>query len=72
VFTKLAIFGLGYLLGTRAGRARYDAIVAEVKDVIKGEEVAAAVGFVRGAFWILSQRGRSLGRRGTFGSSDSD
>jgi hypothetical protein len=70
VFTKLAIFGLGYLLGTRAGRARYDAIVAEVRDVIRGEEVAAVVGFVRGAFWILSQRGRSLGIRGPFGRSE--
>lgn len=58
---KLAIFGLGYVLGARAGRARYEAIVAGTRDLIQGEEVAAAVGFVRGAWWILSQRGRSAG-----------
>lgn len=63
MFVKLAIFALGYLLGARAGRARYDAIVNEAKDVVKGEEVSAVVGFVRGALWILSRRGRSLGIR---------
>jgi hypothetical protein len=56
---KLAIFGLGYLLGSRAGRGRYDAIVAGARDLVQGEEVAAVVGLVRGAAWILSQRGRS-------------
>jgi len=56
---KLAIFGLGYLLGSRAGRARYEAIVAGAREIAKGEEVAAVVGLVRGAAWILSQRGRS-------------
>ena len=63
MIVKLAIFCLGYVLGTRAGRARYDAIVAETKEVLTGEEVRAVVGFVRGAIWILSQRGRSLGIR---------
>jgi hypothetical protein len=72
VLTKLAIFAIGYLLGARAGRARYDAIVAEAKEVVKGEEVSAVVGFVRGAFWILSQRGRSLGVRGPYERSDSE
>ncbi|MDQ6772034.1 MAG: hypothetical protein M3024_03445 [Candidatus Dormibacteraeota bacterium] len=64
MFTKMAIFGLGYVLGARAGRPRYDAIVGGARDIVAGEEVATAVGFFRGAFWILSQRGRSLGRRG--------
>ncbi len=63
MLTKLAIFGLGYLLGSRAGRARYDAIVTGARDIVRGEEVATAVGFVRGAMWILSQRGRAAGRR---------
>ena len=63
MFVKLAIFGLGYLLGSRAGRARYDAIVAGTRDIIHGEEVASVVGFVRGTLWILSQRGRSRDRR---------
>ena len=59
MLVKLAIFALGYVLGSRAGRARYEAIVAGTRDLVQGEEVAAVVGFVRGAAWILSQRGRS-------------
>ncbi len=62
MLVKLAFFGLGYLLGSRAGRARYDAIVAGARDIIQGEEVGTAIGFVRGAWWILSQRGRAAGR----------
>lgn len=58
MFVKLAIFGVGYVLGSRAGRARYEAIVAGARDIIQGQEVATAVGFVRGAWWILSQRGK--------------
>ncbi len=58
---KMAIFGLGYVLGSRAGRARYESIVAGARDIVRGEEVASVVGLVRGAFWILSQRGRSAG-----------
>ncbi len=59
MFTKLAIFGIGYLLGTRAGRARYEEIVQGAREIVQGEEVATAIGFVRGAWWILSQRGRA-------------
>jgi hypothetical protein len=56
---KLAIFGLGYVLGSKAGRARYEAIVAGARDILTGEEVSTAVGFVRGGWWILSQRGKA-------------
>ena len=35
MFTKLAIFALGYMLGARAGRQRYDAIVKEARDLAK-------------------------------------
>ncbi len=62
VFTKMAFFGLGYLLGSRAGRQRYEEIVGAVRDFLKGEEVATAVGFVRGMLWILRQRGRGMDR----------
>ena len=61
MFTKLALFGLGYLFGTRAGRKRYEEIVAGARDLIQGEEVATAIGFVRGTWWILSQRARAAG-----------
>jgi hypothetical protein len=50
MFLKLAIFGLGYLLGSRAGRAHYEAIVAGARDLLTGEEVSTSVGFVRGAW----------------------
>lgn len=58
MLVKVGIFLLGYVLGSRAGRARYEAIVAGTRELIQGEEVAAVIGLVRGAAWILSQRGR--------------
>jgi hypothetical protein len=63
MFVKLALFGLGYLLGARAGRERYEEMLGGIRDFFKGEEVATAVGFVRGALWILRQRGRGAARR---------
>jgi hypothetical protein len=72
MFTKLAIFGAGYLLGTRAGRQRYQALVKEAKDFLRGEAVATAVGFVRGGYWILSQRGKGLGKRSPYVSTEED
>ena len=65
MFTKIAFFALGYLLGTRAGRKRYDEIIAGARDILSGQEVATAVGFVRGTWWILSQRARGAGRPDT-------
>jgi hypothetical protein len=70
MLVKLAIFALGYLLGSRAGRARYDAFVAGVRDLARGEEVAAVVGLVRGGMWILSQRGRAAERAGPYRGPD--
>lgn len=72
MLTKLAIFGVGYLLGTRAGRQRYEAIMAEARDILTGPEVSTAVGFIRGALWILSQRGRAAGRRIPYVSPERD
>lgn len=72
MFTKLAIFAAGYVLGARAGRPRYDAIVSETRQIVEGEEVAWVTGFVRGAWWILSQRGRSMGRRVRFRAADTE
>jgi hypothetical protein len=34
--------------------------------LFKGEEIATAVGFMRGALWILRQRGRGVSRRPGF------
>ena len=60
---KLALFGLGYLLGTRAGRQRYEELVGGIRGFVKGEEISTAMGFMRGAIWILRQRGRGVSRR---------
>jgi hypothetical protein len=63
MFGKLAVFGIGYLIGARAGRQRYEELVGGVRDFLKGEEVTTAMGFMRGALWILRQRGRGVSRR---------
>ncbi|MDQ6790637.1 MAG: hypothetical protein M3075_08290 [Candidatus Dormibacteraeota bacterium] len=63
MFGKLAVFGIGYLIGARAGRQRYEELVGGVRDFVKGEEVTTAMGFMRGALWILRQRGRGVSRR---------
>jgi hypothetical protein len=63
---KMALFGLGYVIGTRAGRQRYEELVNSAKDIFKGEEIATALGFMRGALWILRQRGRGVSRRPGF------
>jgi hypothetical protein len=63
---KMALFGLGYLMGTRAGRRRYEELVGGARDFFRGEEIATALGFVRGALWILRQRGRGVSRRPGF------
>jgi hypothetical protein len=63
---KMALFGLGYVIGTRAGRQRYEELVSSARDIFKGEEIATAFGFMRGALWILRQRGRGVSRRQGF------
>lgn len=66
MFLKVAIFALGYVLGSRAGRARYEAIVAGARDILTGEEVSNTLGFMRGAWWILSQRGKAAAAGRTY------
>ena len=63
MLTKMALFGLGYLLGSRAGRQRYEELTRGAREFLRGEEIATAIGFVRGAIWILRQRGRGVSRR---------
>ena len=63
---KMALFGLGYVIGTRAGRQRYEELVSGARDFFKGDEIATALGFMRGAIWILRQRGRGVSRRSGF------
>jgi hypothetical protein len=63
---KMALFGLGYVMGTRAGRQRYEELVGGAREFFRGEEIATALGFARGALWILRQRGRGVSRRSGF------
>jgi hypothetical protein len=37
--------------------------VGGVRGFVKGEEISTAMGFMRGAIWILRQRGRGVSRR---------
>ena len=47
---KLLLFGIGYVLGTRAGRERFDELVEQAKAFAKRDDVqtvvALAVGFL--------------------------
>ena len=63
---KMALFGLGYLMGTRAGRQRYEELMSGAREFFKGDEIATAAGFLRGAIWILRQRGRGVSRRHSY------
>jgi hypothetical protein len=42
------IFGVGYVLGTRAGKERFDELVSMAKKFAEREEVKMAVGLATG------------------------
>jgi hypothetical protein len=48
MFEKLLIFGVGYVLGTRAGKERFDELVSMAKKFAEREEVKMAVGLATG------------------------
>ena len=45
---KLVLFGVGYLLGARAGRERFEELVGMAKELAGRNEVAMALAVVRG------------------------
>jgi hypothetical protein len=49
-------FGLGYLLGTRAGRERYETIMRQIRAVRERPEVQAVAG-------VVSAQASEFGRR---------
>ena len=49
MFGKLAIFAVGYLLGARSGRERYEQLVGLARWLASREEVQGALGVARGA-----------------------
>ncbi|WP_131768054.1 YtxH domain-containing protein [Candidatus Protofrankia californiensis] len=51
-------FGLGYLLGARAGREHYDAIMRQVREVRERPEVQSAAGVVSAQAGSLLEKAR--------------
>ena len=49
MFGKLAIFAVGYLLGARSGRERYEQLVGLAGWLASRVEVQSALGVARGA-----------------------
>jgi hypothetical protein len=60
---KLVIFGIGYVLGTRAGRERFDELVAMGKKFAERDEVKMALnlamGFVEDRFNSTAEQFRA-------------
>jgi hypothetical protein len=48
MFEKLVIFGIGYVLGTRAGKERFDELVTAAKKFAERDEVKMAVSIAAG------------------------
>lgn len=65
MFGKLAIFAVGYLLGARSGRERYEQLVDLARWVAGREEVRSALGLAQSALRTASERTqeRPRGRR---------
>jgi hypothetical protein len=53
MFEKLLLFGVGYVLGTRAGRERFDELADMAKKFAQRDEVKMALSLVGG---ILEER----------------
>jgi len=61
---KLAIFAVGYVLGSRAGRERYQQLVELARWVAAREELQTALGAAQSALLAAAERGQpSRGRR---------
>ncbi|HEY6377946.1 MAG TPA: hypothetical protein VI316_02080 [Candidatus Dormibacteraeota bacterium] len=48
MFEKLLVFGIGYVLGARAGRERLDELVQLGRKLAERDEVKMVVGLVQG------------------------
>jgi hypothetical protein len=70
MFGKLVFFGIGYVLGTHAGRERFDEIVDFAKWVAGRDEVAAAVTMARSAMKMGFERGREMSTAGAAGGAN--
>ena len=53
---KLAIFAIGYLLGARAGRQRFEQLVDLARWAAGREEVQSALGLAQSALMAAAER----------------
>lgn len=53
---KLAIFTVGYLIGCRAGRERYEQLVSLARWAAAREELQSALGLAQSALMAASER----------------
>jgi hypothetical protein len=58
---KLALFAVAYVLGARAGRARFDQLVSMTRWVARREEVQTAMGLAQGALQAAIERTQDRG-----------
>jgi len=61
---KLAIFAVGYLLGSRAGRERFDQLVDLARWVAGRDEVQSALGLAQSALQAAAERRNEVPARG--------
>lgn len=59
---KLAIFTVGYLIGSRAGRERYEQLVSLARWVAAREELQSALGLAQSALLAASERTQEVPR----------
>jgi hypothetical protein len=45
---RLLIFGIGYVLGTRAGKERFDELVSQARHLLERDEVKMAINLAGG------------------------
>ena len=62
MFGKLAIFAVGYLLGARSGRERYEQLVGLARWLASREEVQNALGVAQSALQTASERAQERPR----------
>lgn len=58
---KLLLFGIGYMLGAKAGRERFDELVGMGRQFAERDEVKMVAGVVRG---YVEERGAQLAGAG--------
>ena len=58
---KLLLFGIGYVMGTRAGRQRYEELVSQAKQLAQRDEVRMVITMALG---FLEERADRMVRGG--------